>query len=75
MSGVADAVPAHRWESPVIMKTQPDRVAYTCARCGAIGVPGVGEPPSDLDASAFALGEPQAACVIETARARDQRRR
>jgi hypothetical protein len=51
------------------MKTQPDRVAYTCARCGAIGVLGVGEPPSGLDASAFAVGEPQAACVIDSGEA------
>lgn len=26
----------HQWRCPVTMKTDPDRIAYTCARCGAI---------------------------------------
>lgn len=28
--------PPHAWDSPVIMKTDPEHVAWTCSRCGAI---------------------------------------
>ena len=28
--------PPHRWGCPVIMKLDPDHVAWTCGRCGAI---------------------------------------
>jgi hypothetical protein len=43
-----DAHPPHRWQCPVIMKTALGCVAYTCARCGAIGVVGGHEPLSQL---------------------------
>jgi hypothetical protein len=36
---VADGVqkcPPHTWDSPVIMKVDPEHVAWTCRRCGAI---------------------------------------
>jgi hypothetical protein len=36
---VADGLqpcPPHAWASPVIMKLDPEHVAWTCARCGAI---------------------------------------
>jgi hypothetical protein len=36
---VADGLapcPPHDWGCPVIMKLQPDHVAWTCQRCGAI---------------------------------------
>jgi hypothetical protein len=35
----------HAWSCPVIMKTAPDRVAWTCAHCGSLAVTGVGERP------------------------------
>jgi hypothetical protein len=28
--------PPHRWDCPVIMKLDPEQVAWTCGRCGAI---------------------------------------
>ena len=28
--------PPHEWDSPVIMKLDPERVAWTCRRCGEI---------------------------------------
>ena len=28
--------PPHRWGCPVIMKLDPEHVAWTCGRCGAI---------------------------------------
>jgi hypothetical protein len=28
--------PPHRWGCPVVMKLDPDHVAWTCGRCGAI---------------------------------------
>lgn len=30
--------PPHAWDCPVIMKLDPDHVAWTCKRCGAIGI-------------------------------------
>jgi len=30
--------PPHAWSSPVIMKLDPEHVAWTCGRCGAIAV-------------------------------------
>lgn len=30
--------PPHTWASPVVMKTDPEHVAWTCARCGEIAV-------------------------------------
>jgi hypothetical protein len=30
--------PPHAWRCPVIMKLDPDHVAWTCARCGAMGL-------------------------------------
>jgi hypothetical protein len=30
--------PPHAWSSPVIMKFDPEHVAWTCSRCGAIAV-------------------------------------
>lgn len=38
----------HDWQCPVIMKTAPGCVAYTCAKCGAIAVLGGHEPFSQL---------------------------
>ncbi|HME04073.1 MAG TPA: hypothetical protein VKG38_13710 [Solirubrobacteraceae bacterium] len=37
---VADGLqscPPHDWECPVIVKLDPDHVAWTCAHCGVIG--------------------------------------
>ncbi|MGZ4324513.1 MAG: hypothetical protein ACXVH3_22260 [Solirubrobacteraceae bacterium] len=28
--------PPHRWGCPVIMKLDPDHVAWTCGRCGVV---------------------------------------
>jgi hypothetical protein len=41
--------PPHDWRCPVIMKTNPDHVAWTCAVCGAIAttVGDTGAPTSD----------------------------
>ena len=44
----ADAHRPHRWQCPVIMKTAPGFIAYTCSQCGAIGVVGGHEPLSQL---------------------------
>jgi hypothetical protein len=30
--------PPHTWDCPVIMKLDPEHVAWTCRRCGAIGL-------------------------------------
>ena len=30
--------PPHDWDCPVIVKLDPDHVAWTCRRCGAIGL-------------------------------------
>ena len=38
----------HDWQCPVIMKTALGCIAYTCAKCGAIGVLGGHEPLSQL---------------------------
>lgn len=38
---VADGLapcPPHSWASPVVMKVDPEHVAWTCARCGAISL-------------------------------------
>ena len=40
----------HDWQCPVIMKTALGCIAYTCAKCGAIGVLGGHEPLSQLRA-------------------------
>ena len=44
----ADGHRSHRWQCPVIMKMAPDFIAYTCSRCGAIGVVGGHEPLSQI---------------------------
>lgn len=36
LSGRRGCYPSHDWRSPVIMKTQPEYVALTCAMCGAL---------------------------------------
>ena len=37
---------AHTWGCPVIMKTEPDHVAWTCSRCGVLAITPIGcEPP------------------------------
>ncbi len=41
------ACPPHAWGCPVIMKTDPDHVAWTCGRCGAIAV---SDDPADKPA-------------------------
>jgi len=42
--------PPHVWRCPVIMKRDPDHVAWTCSGCGAIArAPIGGGPPSRLD--------------------------
>jgi len=35
----------HAWACPVIMKTDPEHAAWTCARCGSLAVTPVGERP------------------------------
>jgi hypothetical protein len=30
--------PPHDWRCPVIMKLDPEHVAWTCARCGAMAL-------------------------------------
>jgi hypothetical protein len=30
--------PPHTWDSPVIMKRDPEHVAWTCGRCGEIAL-------------------------------------
>jgi hypothetical protein len=30
--------PPHAWACPVVMKVDPDHVAWTCCRCGAIAL-------------------------------------
>ena len=40
---VADGLqwcPPHAWGCPKVMKIDPDRVAWTCGRCGAIATTG-----------------------------------
>jgi len=34
----ASLCPPHEWRCPVIMKLDPDHVAWTCARCGAMAL-------------------------------------
>lgn len=34
----ASLCPPHNWRCPVIMKLDPDHVAWTCARCGAMAL-------------------------------------
>jgi hypothetical protein len=36
----------HAWACPVIMKTDPEHAAWTCARCGALAIVPVGDRPS-----------------------------
>jgi hypothetical protein len=36
--------PPHRWGCPVVMKLDPDSVAWTCAGCGSIVTVPVGTP-------------------------------
>ena len=40
----------HVWRCPVIMKTDPPCVAFTCSRCGAIAVvrDGVAQPDAAI---------------------------
>jgi hypothetical protein len=45
--------PPHDWRCPVLMKTDPGHVAWTCAKCGAIA--------KDLDVSGGAGTTPRAA--------------
>jgi len=47
----------HDWQCPVIMKTAPGCIAYTCATCGAIGVLGGHEPLSQLRVWPAASGD------------------
>jgi hypothetical protein len=35
---VVKPCPPHDWRCPVIMKLDPDHVAWTCARCGAMAL-------------------------------------
>jgi hypothetical protein len=64
----ADDHRPHRWQCPVIMKTDPDLVAYTCSQCGAIGVVGGHEPLSQIRVWA-----PGVAPLIDASRARNSR--
>ena len=44
---------SHIWACPVIMKTDPAHVAWTCARCGALAITPVGDaPPRQTDSRA-----------------------
>jgi len=57
---LAAAMTWHDWQCPVVMKTQPDHVAYTCARCGEVVVvsESVPVPHSQIPCrSRIALGE------------------
>jgi hypothetical protein len=39
--------PPHRWGCPVIMKLDPEHVAWTCARCGVVATSeGLGVRPA-----------------------------
>lgn len=41
-----DAVGAgrsHRWGCPVIVKSRPEYLAYSCGRCGTVGITGTDE--------------------------------
>jgi hypothetical protein len=58
VTGVGGGEASHRWRCPVIMKTAPDYVAYTCGRCAAIGVVAVGEPLSKLRGWGTSGGRP-----------------
>ena len=53
----ADDHQPHRWQCPVIMKTDPDLIAYTCSQCGAIGVIGGHEPLSQIRVLASASND------------------
>jgi hypothetical protein len=33
-----ESCPPHAWGCPVVMKRDPERVAWTCALCGAIAI-------------------------------------
>jgi len=34
----------HSWDCPVLMKLDPESIAWTCATCGAIATAPVGAP-------------------------------
>ena len=53
----ADDHRPHRWQCPVIMKTHPELIAYTCSLCGAVGVVGGDEPISQLRLWALESGD------------------
>ena len=36
--GAMESCPPHAWACPVVMKRDPERVAWTCALCGAIAI-------------------------------------
>jgi hypothetical protein len=36
---------SHAWACPVIMKTDPEHIAWTCARCGAVAITAIGDGP------------------------------
>jgi hypothetical protein len=47
---IADALqlcPPHDWRCPVIIKLDPDHVAWTCARCGATAKASHAEQPAE----------------------------
>ena len=43
---LGDSCSSHRWGCPVIMKTDPEHVAWTCSRCGELAFTAVGERPA-----------------------------
>lgn len=57
----------HAWVCPVIMKTDPDRVAWTCARCGAVCTKGIGERPVLARDDAGRASSPAHASATSTA--------
>jgi hypothetical protein len=57
----------HAWVCPVIMKTDPDRVAWTCGRCGTICTKGIGERPSLALDEAAGAASPAHASAPSTA--------
>jgi hypothetical protein len=65
VTGVVGVEESHRWRCPVIMKTAPDYVAYTCGRCGAIGVVALGESLSKLLGWAFRSGTAKGMALVD----------
>jgi hypothetical protein len=67
-----EPVAAHDWRCPVVMKTDPDLVAFTCGRCGQIATVPASDPrPApgvcrlaavDASPSGIRVEEPWAAC-------------